>query len=790
MSDIVIDVTIDNIQISVPIVYGITGPQGPQGPVGPQGPQGEPTDISGLVPYTGASDNVDLGQQSFNALGAEQTFQDVGISDSASSVYGDANENLEALGNTFTFRVYSYQDVGMDRVYSDGYAETQFTDDYVPPEIFTVDTPANAANVFGSNNQNLQSDGYSYTFRVYSYRDVGPGPTRIYSDNYTETSYLPTPIYLDAPTNGNVALGTNNQNIEALGNFFEFYVYSYKIVNGNPVYSQGYETISYSDPNDNSFFSLDLTWDSVPDADGYRIIIAQDAFNGYYGGYSIDTTDNFYLDYDGSSVNNDSNIFPDYYFDPDPFSLSLSWDSVIDADGYKVLVEDTYNGYYFDAAIETTDNFVNDYDGSQLNSFDGGNVTPTEWFEPFFFSISLSWDAVTGADGYKILIEDLNSGYNFNVALETTDAFFNNYDGNPSVFDNIVTPTSITVTSVAITAPTAELDALESQNVGIGVAPNTAKLKISDSGLANMIEAGTTKFVVAQDGDVAIGAAPTTNKLLVNQAANVDAAFRVNANRTIGATGTIFEVYNFGVLRTRVRSPGAQTWWLNNGSGTEVGNIDYGTPGNTPGITFFDFSNLARSQMRLRPTGGILFGFWSLGTNPGDLIAFVPDGLTPNGALFGVNDTDPTTIAHFSTANINDRICDIRLSSGDRTVRAGQIISRIETYHKDSSLASSELTSIESISESTITNAASVNGALVIKTSLANTPTERFRITSAGNVGINTATQFGSGALVIGIANATTVPTTNPTGGGVLYVEAGALKYRGSSGTVTTIAPA
>jgi hypothetical protein len=41
-----------------------------------------------------------------------------------------------------------------------------------------------------------------------------------------------------------------------------------------------------------------------------------------------------------------------------------------------------------------------------------------------------------------------------------------------------------------------------------------------------------------------------------------------------------------------------------------------------------------------------------------------------------------------------------------------------------------------------------------------------------------------------GIANATTVPTGNPTGGGVLYVEAGALKYRGSSGTVTTIANA
>jgi len=49
---------------------------------------------------------------------------------------------------------------------------------------------------------------------------------------------------------------------------------------------------------------------------------------------------------------------------------------------------------------------------------------------------------------------------------------------------------------------------------------------------------------------------------------------------------------------------------------------------------------------------------------------------------------------------------------------------------------------------------------------------------------------LGGGAGVISIANATTAPTTNPSGGGILYCSGGALVFRGSSGTITTIAAA
>lgn len=64
------------------------------------------------------------------------------------------------------------------------------------------------------------------------------------------------------------------------------------------------------------------------------------------------------------------------------------------------------------------------------------------------------------------------------------------------------------------------------------------------------------------------------------------------------------------------------------------------------------------------------------------------------------------------------------------------------------------------------------------------------RLTAGGNFGIF-GTSFGASSVgVIAIANRTTAPTGNPTGGGVLYAAAGAGTWRGSGGTVTTFAPA
>ncbi len=66
------------------------------------------------------------------------------------------------------------------------------------------------------------------------------------------------------------------------------------------------------------------------------------------------------------------------------------------------------------------------------------------------------------------------------------------------------------------------------------------------------------------------------------------------------------------------------------------------------------------------------------------------------------------------------------------------------------------------------------------------------RVCSLAQGAAVTATQMpaNTGDLVTFIGNAATLPTASAVGGGILYVDAGALKWRGSGGTITTLGAA
>jgi hypothetical protein len=313
-------------------------------------------------------------------------------------------------------------------------------------------------------------------------------------------------------------------------------VYSYRIINGDTIYSDNYELITYTDPNDNSYFSLSLTWDAVTDADGYRILI-EDPYNGYYGDVSIDTTGNYYDDYRGwNDINYDSNVFPTSY--SYPISISLSWDSVPDADGYKILIEDPFNGYNFDYSLETTDNF------------------------------------------------------------------YLNYDGSGASFDSTVTPTEITIIDPAITSPRASIDTINSNAFIKNGGTSTQFLKADGSVDNNSYITSLTDNLqsVTDRGNT------TTREIVINSPTNTR-GLSINANWTSDSeTNNIFTFSNQGIARTFLRRGGIQQWLLSNGT-AEVGQIAYSTPENTPGIVFSapGVNTVDRTQFRLRTGGGLLF---------------------------------------------------------------------------------------------------------------------------------------------------------------------------------------
>jgi hypothetical protein len=70
------------------------------------------------------------------------------------------------------------------------------------------------------------------------------------------------------------------------------------------------------------------------------------------------------------------------------------------------------------------------------------------------------------------------------------------------------------------------------------------------------------------------------------------------------------------------------------------------------------------------------------------------------------------------------------------------------------------------------------------------TLTTGFSVTTGGNASFFGAGSFGSGTNVIFVTNRGAAPSSNPTGGFILYGESGAAKIRGSGGTTTTIANA
>jgi hypothetical protein len=177
----------------------------------------------------------------------------------------------------------------------------------------------------------------------------------------------------------------------------------------------------------------------------------------------------------------------------------------------------------------------------------------------------------------------------------------------------------------------------------------------------------------------------------------------------------------------------------------------YGLPAYAEGVI--------TAEVAKKGVAGYTYAVSSLGPGPASL---QPGGLMTNNLV-----TDSLSVN--GTANAGR----VSVQQNDATTVGLEVVS-----------ASSSATSLALFKDA--------NGNTVFEVTGAGNPVSRTThyFPAALQLGATTSDLGGSAGAVIAMKNVTTAPATNPSGGGILFVQAGALKYRGSSGTVTQIAPA
>jgi hypothetical protein len=218
----------------------------------------------------------------------------------------------------------------------------------------------------------------------------------------------------------------------------------------------------------------------------------------------------------------------------------------------------------------------------------------------------------------------------------------------------------------------------------------------------------------------------------------------------------------------------------------------------------FYYQNAGANLLDFNGTTANVFSWYAASTSPG--LAQIQATTTNSGQAFTF-----TAQASGPSAAVNTLGGDLLLSSGADT---GGITADTSHFHSSVRIKVNGSTEVAGfgidgtgaqylwLSQSSHSNtnfALAADGGPNLYVNAPSGGNVRFRLNNGAAMGTYSASGFqlfsetyslGGGVGVLGITNRNTAPTSNPTGGGILYAEAGALKYKGSSGTTTTLAAA
>jgi hypothetical protein len=201
----------------------------------------------------------------------------------------------------------------------------------------------------------------------------------------------------------------------------------------------------------------------------------------------------------------------------------------------------------------------------------------------------------------------------------------------------------------------------------------------------------------------------------------------------------------------------------------------------------FTLGNNTSYYIGLNPSSPTLRGFngasvaWQLSPWTGES-SWLTNNAT-NQVQIGIGITTPTSKLHVYTAVADTSV---KIGTGAGTVADETSCLKFTTTFAGTSFGGDALV-IRARSKGTLVTDQKCSAEFSLNRN--GTNALRASITSQSNLLLQAPTEDTNDIGVIYIPNGT-APTANLTGGGKLYVEGGELKYRGSSGTITTIAVA